>query len=147
LSLPCIAVVPATPCHRGWLPCTLPRAPGKLLCTTHHDMCVGIILGFQNRLKLPDHPFVDPRILKRVYAKLKKTKHRRTRRAHCERTIPKRDSRGTACRARMRGKHRSALERSVKSQPNKDDAHTQAVSLEEPLAQTQTAEGAIATRD
>ena len=43
-------------------------------------MFVGIILGFQNQLKLPDHPFVDPRILKRLYAKLKKTKRRRNRR-------------------------------------------------------------------
>jgi hypothetical protein len=113
-------------------------------------MCVGIILGFQNRLKLPDHPFVDPRILKRVYAKLKQTKRHRTRRprhARCERTIPKCNSRGTACRARMRGQHRSAPEHSVKSQPNKDAAHTQAVPLEEPLAQTQTAEAAVATRD
>ena len=73
----CIAVIPASAHGPDWLPCKSSREPGGLLCTTHYDMFVGIILGFQNSLKLPDHPFVDPRILKRLYAKLKKTKRRR----------------------------------------------------------------------
>jgi hypothetical protein len=109
-------------------------------------MFVGIILGFQNRLKLPDHPFVDPRILKRLYAKLKKTKQRRPRRQCGNRqTCAKPDSRGTACRrsrigsrgrARTPGKHNSAIEHIVtprgESSAYRQEAQTQA--LETPIA-------------
>src|ERR1700720_4590516 len=113
-SLPplCIAVTPASARGPAWLPCTCPRAPGELLCSTHYEMFTGVILGFQNRLKLPEHPFVDPRTLKRLYAKTKKTK------PHRPRPRPKLDSGGTArhcgqaCqrRARTPDQDRSAIE-------------------------------------
>src|ERR1700720_4316885 len=140
-SLPplCIAVTPASARGPAWLPCTCPRAPGELLCSTHYEMFTGVILGFQNRLKLPEHPFVDPRTLKRLYAKTKKTKRTRSRRRL-------RDSRGTArhggqaCQRRAgTPDHRSAIEHTVTPPQDQNTPAQQE-------AQTQTAEAAVATR-
>ena len=141
LPLLCIAVVPASAHGPAWLPCTNPRASHNGLCAAHYDAFVGVILGFQNRLKLPEHPFVDPRTLKRLYAKTKKTKRTRARRRL-------RDSRGTArhggqaCqrRARTPDQHCSAIEHTVTPPQDQNTPAQQE-------AQTQRAEAAVATRD
>jgi hypothetical protein len=134
-------------------------------------MFTGVILGFQNRLKLPEHPFVDPRILKRLYANAQKTRRTRARRKQRARnnqnekrrrdaggtntglatprdrtrdknTSPTRDSRGTACRARRPDQPGSAIEHG-QTLPQDQTIPAQ----QETLAQTQAAEAAVATRD
>jgi hypothetical protein len=140
-------------------------------------MFTGVILGFQNRLKLPEHPFVDPRTLKRLYANAKKTKRTRARRkerAHNNQnekrrrdaggtntglatprdrtrdknTSPTRDSSGTA---RHGGQ---ACQRRARTPDQHGSAIEHAVTPPQDQntpakqeAQTQTAEAGIATRD
>jgi hypothetical protein len=174
---PCIAVIPASAHGPAWLPCTSPRASHNGLCAAHYDAFVGVILGFQKRLKLPEHPFVDPRTLKRLYAKTKKTKRTRARRKERARnnqnekrrrdadgtntglatprdrtrdknTSPKLDSRGTARRGGQ----------ACQSRARRPDQRCSAIehtvtppqeqnTAPQQEAQTQAAEAAIATRD
>jgi hypothetical protein len=150
----CIAVVPVNPRCQGWLPCTHPRAWGKQLCAAHYAAFAGVILGFQTQLKLPEPPFVDPRIIKGLYAQKKKTKRRRAARS-CERCRKpkrdKRDSRGTArhggqaCqrRARTPDQYSSAIGHSCAPQPSA--LSESAFAAEEARAQTQAIEAAITT--
>lgn len=155
-SLPqlCIAVVPVNPRCQGWLPCTRPRASRKQLCAAHYAAFAGVILGFQTQLKLPELPFIDPRIIKRLYAQKKKSKHRRIARQRQrprQQSCARRDSRGTALhggqacqrRARTPDQYSSAIGHSCAPQPSA--LSESAFAAEEARAQTQAIEAAITT--
>jgi hypothetical protein len=146
----CIAVVPINSRCQGWLPCTQPRARGKQLCAAHYAAFAGVILGFQTQLKLPESPFVDPRIIKSLYAQTKKQKRRRIRRRiarkHNQRRQQRRarrDSRGTACCARTPNQHSPAIKHSCAPQPSAPGQST--IAIEE--AHAQTFEAAVPARN
>jgi hypothetical protein len=150
----CIAVVPINPRCQGWLPCTRPRASRKQLCAAHYAAFAGVILGFQTQLKLPELPFVDPHIIKRLYAQEKKSKHRRIARQRQrprQQSCATRDCRGTALhggqacqrRARTSSQHGSAIKHSCAPQPSAPGEST--IAIEEARDQTQAIEAAITT--